>query len=200
MGRKSKLTPPVHDAIIDALERGAYAVTACNAAGVDESTMYRWLARGETSEENLEHPPLRDDHTTVTAWRTACAEWVDQLRADEPYRVFRQSFTRASARAELIAVTALEQALKEAVAPVTLKSGDRDGFEERVEFYVDHGARVKAAVEFLKRRHPARWTDGKRLEHAGTIVAAGLDLSSLSPEQLEAVEQVLVDLPDEVTL
>ena len=46
MGRPTKLSPQVREKIVSAVKAGAYATTACRAAGISESTFYRWLERG----------------------------------------------------------------------------------------------------------------------------------------------------------
>jgi len=44
---KSKLTPEVRDKIVQAVKAGNYAKVAAQYAGVDESTLYRWIRQGE---------------------------------------------------------------------------------------------------------------------------------------------------------
>jgi len=51
MGRPTKLNDEVSTEIVEALEEGAYLETAAEAAGIDVSTLYRWLDRGATGEE-----------------------------------------------------------------------------------------------------------------------------------------------------
>lgn len=46
-GRRSKLTPETHEAIVKAVRAGATFEGAAGAAGVDESTLYRWLREAE---------------------------------------------------------------------------------------------------------------------------------------------------------
>lgn len=47
VGRPTKLTKDVEEMIVSAIRVGNYAVVAAQAAGVTESTFYRWLDRGE---------------------------------------------------------------------------------------------------------------------------------------------------------
>jgi hypothetical protein len=49
MGRKCKLTQEVQQRIVDCLVLGASRATAAAAAGIGESTLYRWLDQGEAS-------------------------------------------------------------------------------------------------------------------------------------------------------
>jgi hypothetical protein len=50
-GRKTKLTPELQQALCDALRGGCYVETACTLVGVDESTYYRWLEKGEKGQQ-----------------------------------------------------------------------------------------------------------------------------------------------------
>lgn len=47
MGRKSKLTDEVANAICESIRRGNYAQVAARAAGISPPTYYSWLSRGE---------------------------------------------------------------------------------------------------------------------------------------------------------
>lgn len=49
-GRKSKLTPETHDTIVKAVRAGATFENAAQAAGIDESTLYKWLREAERNE------------------------------------------------------------------------------------------------------------------------------------------------------
>lgn len=47
VGRKTKLTSQVQERIVQAIRGGNYAVVAARYAGIDESSFYGWLVRGE---------------------------------------------------------------------------------------------------------------------------------------------------------
>jgi transposase len=47
MGRRSKLTPEVRDALIEALSKGATYKVACALAGVSVSAFMKWKRKGE---------------------------------------------------------------------------------------------------------------------------------------------------------
>ena len=81
MGRPTELTPETAKRIIDAIRLGNYATVACALAGVDDSTYYRWLERGEDK--------------------------ADGTPGEEPFREFRDSIKRAEAEAEAMAVGTL---------------------------------------------------------------------------------------------
>lgn len=49
-GRRTKLTPETHERIITAVRAGATFDAAAGAAGVDQSTLYRWLREAEHPE------------------------------------------------------------------------------------------------------------------------------------------------------
>ena len=44
MARETKLTPERQKTIVDAIRGGCYFVTACQLAGIDDKTGYRWLS------------------------------------------------------------------------------------------------------------------------------------------------------------
>ena len=46
MARPTKLNQATHDKIVKAIAAGAYAIVAAKAAGVSETTYYRWLEQG----------------------------------------------------------------------------------------------------------------------------------------------------------
>lgn len=51
MPRKTKLTPERQEKIVGAIRAGNYANVAAAYAGIDESTFYNWMKRGEDGEE-----------------------------------------------------------------------------------------------------------------------------------------------------
>jgi hypothetical protein len=53
-GRPSKLTDEVTDAIVQAVRAGNYLDTAADHAGVDRSTVYRWIKAGEDADAPAE--------------------------------------------------------------------------------------------------------------------------------------------------
>ena len=48
MARPTKLTPEVHEIIINSVKAGMTYRLACVRVDIDESTLYRWLTAGET--------------------------------------------------------------------------------------------------------------------------------------------------------
>jgi hypothetical protein len=199
VGRPSALTPDVHTVIVDALEKGAYIATACSAAGVSEAAYHRWMAWGEEHEELEEHPPLRDDFTTAKAHKSALTKHAKRLEQLRAFREFRESCTRARARPEILASTALLDALS-AERTVSVRVEGEKG-EYHVVTEADHGVRYRAGEVFLKRRYAAerRWGDKLELEHAGEVVIGErrIPLEELTPEEKRAYDR-LVELSGEV--
>ena len=53
MGRRSKLTPAVQQRIIEAITAGNYIETAAAYVGIDKSTFYDWMLRGEQERSGI---------------------------------------------------------------------------------------------------------------------------------------------------
>lgn len=60
-GRRSKLTPETHDAIVRAVRAGATHEAAAGAAGIDESTLYRWLREAEAEDAPADKRQFHQD-------------------------------------------------------------------------------------------------------------------------------------------
>lgn len=200
--RHSKLTPAVHAQIVQALEAGAYARTACDLVGIGETTFYRWLQRGEQAEHDLQHPPRLDDiadnvpeEERARLLRERRRAWAAQAREDRPYREFREAVTRASARAEVTALATVRTAALQAQQAVVVR---KQGGVEEVVMVADHGARTRAAIEFLKRRFPDRWTDRQRIETDAKVALTDerLDTSQMTAEELARLDESLAALDD----
>lgn len=80
MARPTKLTQEVQDRIMQAVQAGNYLETAANFAGIDGSTMRRWVQKG------------------------------DAPSAPEPYRSFCTALKSARAAAEVRSVALIQQA------------------------------------------------------------------------------------------
>jgi transposase len=53
MGRPTKLTQPIHDLIVKYIKAGNYVETAAAAAGINKSTLYDWLKRGQQDKSGI---------------------------------------------------------------------------------------------------------------------------------------------------
>ncbi len=82
MGRPTKLTKQVAEKIEAAIRAGNYAEAAARSAGIDPSTYYRWMERGESTK-----------------------------REDRPYREFREAIKKAEGEAEVHAVALVRKAM-----------------------------------------------------------------------------------------
>jgi transposase len=81
IGRPSKLTKKVEEALAAALRAGNYVDTACEYAGISRATFYRWL------------------------------EQAEKPGATNAFRDFRDAIKKASADAEVYAVGVVKQAM-----------------------------------------------------------------------------------------
>jgi hypothetical protein len=116
-----KLTDETAEAILTAVEQGSYLKIAALAAGVSESTLHRWLADGADAQR-----------------RADAGDTLDE--GDERYRDFRESVTRAQAKAETLLVASWQAA---AFGP----DGD-----------------WRAARDMLARMAPERWAGVTRVQ------------------------------------
>lgn len=82
-GRPSKLTDDVQDRIVRAIQSGNWLETASAYAGVDASTVRRWMAKGDSED------------------------------APEPYRSFCAAVKKARAEAEIRAVALIQKAAQD---------------------------------------------------------------------------------------
>jgi hypothetical protein len=130
-GRFSKLTPERSEAILTAVEQGSYLKVAL-AAGVHKATLHRWLANGSAAQSRADAgETLGDD--------------------EEAYRTFRESVTRAQARAETLLVASWQAA---AFGP----DGD-----------------WRAARDMLARMAPERWAGVTRIQMTNEETERRLD-------------------------
>ena len=80
-GRRSKLTPAVHDQIVAFCRAGAFDWVAAEAAGVHRATFYRWLARGAREARGPYHD-FDDAVRQARAQARVAAE--TEVRRDQP--------------------------------------------------------------------------------------------------------------------
>lgn len=88
-----------------------------------------------------------------------------EAEKDSPERELWEAVTRAEGEAEVHAVAILRRAMSED---------------------------WRAAVEYLKRRSPERWSATENVKHQGEVKHAhGIDYSKLTPEELEQLERLV---------
>lgn len=95
MARPTKLTQAVHEAIVSALETGNYFDTACEHAGIAESTGYSWLARGRAELERRESPRVK----------VGTAQWDKE----QPFVEFVEAVSRVSAAVEMATIATIQR-------------------------------------------------------------------------------------------
>jgi len=83
MARPTKLTPALQEEIVRAIRGGSYPEIAAVYAGIDRSTYYRWIERGDPE---------------------------GTRPADRPYRIFRAAVEQAKAAAEIRLVALISRA------------------------------------------------------------------------------------------
>lgn len=89
--RSSKLTPRVHESIVQSVRSGSYQVVAAQRAGIGVTTFRNWLERGEMEEARI-------------------AEGFDPNPDEEKYLQFKKDVDIARAQAEIEAVQVVRQA------------------------------------------------------------------------------------------
>jgi len=91
-GRRTKLTPEVHAAIVAYMRAGAFAWVAAEAAGIDKSTLYRWMDRGAREASGSYHD-FAEDVRQAQAQARVTAEV--QVRQEQPLAWLRYGPGRA---------------------------------------------------------------------------------------------------------
>lgn len=95
-GRPSKLTPELQEQLLYLILEGNYIEVACQAAGIDKTTYYRWIRRAEEAEAKAAE--MLEDDELETNGAGAIYDHADP--ADWPYLDFRHAIKSAEAFAE----------------------------------------------------------------------------------------------------
>jgi transposase len=121
IGRPSKLTKKVEEALAAALRAGNYVDTACEYAGISRATFYRWL------------------------------EQAEKPGATKAFRDFRDAIKKASADAEVYAVGVVKQAMpanwQAAMTFLERRYPQKWGRRDRLEHTGEDGAPVRLSLE-----------------------------------------------------
>lgn len=96
MARPTKLNFDTHNKIITAIRAGNYIETAAAYAGVNKSTLYEWLKRGEREKQ-----------------RAAENSRYRIRKSEEPYVEFSNAVEKALAEAEIRDVAIIAKAAQE---------------------------------------------------------------------------------------
>ncbi len=146
-GRRTKLTPAVFSAVVEAVRAGSYLQAAAGAGGVSANTVGEWIRRGESRENNgRESTPL--------------------------YAKFAKALREAEAEAERRAVSILSENLMgysaqtKEVSEVVDNAGNVTGRRSKITERTIRDPR--SAIEFLRRRFPERWGDREKHKHDHT--------------------------------
>lgn len=110
-GRRTKLTPDVHERIVAMIQGGMTYKRAAQANGIGESTLHAWRQRGEYAYDESE----RRKTATMEALRAECKlrglpptgkkkqTLIDRLNEDEaPYVEFVEALKKADAEREFL--------------------------------------------------------------------------------------------------
>lgn len=139
-GRKTKLTPALQKQLVKLLKTGVTVRDACAHLDISEKSYYEWLQRGEADET-----PFREfREAVIAAHNDAKITAIGTLRgAMSPYRQTTKSTEKyTETRVNKITGELYDYVEKREKKTVTLFAGD-----------------WRAAVEYLKRRHPDEWTE-----------------------------------------
>lgn len=192
MGRKSKFTPELRKSIEKLIANGGTDVDVCRAVGIDNSTLYLWLAIGNAiinDEVHARKPETEDE----------------QL----PYVEFVEAVSRARAKAQLLAIAAFRsgllpskivQTFTETITETRLK---KDGTEFEYKKTIERTSITKnppdwrAGEAWAKRRDPDNWSGKDQLDvtSGGEKISLSADLlaelDKRAKEQLAAFEREL---------
>ena len=137
MARPTKLNFDTHNKIITAIRAGNYIETAAAYAGVNKSTLYEWLKRGEREKQ-----------------RVAENSRYGIRKSEKPYVEFSNAVEKALAEAEIRDVAIIAKAAKEqwqaAAWRLERKFPDRWGRKDKVDLSADKDG-FKIVVEYADR-------------------------------------------------
>lgn len=171
MARPTKLDSKLQKQIVKLLSTGVTVADTCDAVGIAKSTFHDWVKRGEAGDE----APFSEFSDAVSrAYNAAKVKAIGTLRAAmSPYN-----------QTQTVKKTFTETRLTRGGVPYEYKR------VEETKSVTRYNGDWKAAVEYLKRRHPDEWSE--RFEHTGkdgadlfdaelraTLKALGIDESDV---------------------
>lgn len=95
-GRPTKLNIDTHNKIISVIRAGNYIETAAAYAGIDKSTLYDWLKRGEREKQRVAQNPR-----------------CNIRKSEKPYVEFSNAVEKALAEAEVRDVAIIDKAAED---------------------------------------------------------------------------------------
>lgn len=171
-GRPSKLNQELIDRILPVVLEGNYLETAAQAAGIDKTTLYRWLRKADDlmarAVEHLDDAELEEHGANAVYDVLDPSEWV--------YLDFRHALKSAEAFAE---TELLRKALRRGAeqpwqAYVTvLERRHPERWRRRDSTSVEHSGEVRRTVEIVAPTDEDRSAVIRRLQEAGALDAAG---------------------------
>lgn len=171
-GRKSKLTEERQEEIVEMIEAGNYSNVAARAAGIGETTFWRWLKEGEEAAPKCEkfESDLEDWEEANAAYMAAdggLLPFEGEIPTENEWKYwnFREAVKDAEAKAEI----SLGGVITKAAA-----NGD-----------------WKAAEVILSRKYSKRWGRQDTIKHEGTIEHA--HTLGASEEEIEAARKRLAE-------
>ena len=171
MGRTTKLTPQLQDALCAHLANGAHIKTACHAVGISEPTYYVWKKRGQKARDepaptlDLTRQELTDllEEAEVAypprATKTALVELLT-LHRQGPYIEFLEALKRAEAEAQVEWLSEIAS-IGRGGHPETTVTEEYDAagnLKTRTTRTAASRAVWQAYAWLLERRHPADWS------------------------------------------
>jgi AcrR family transcriptional regulator len=163
-GRPTKLTPELRDRILDAVLEGNYLETAAQVAGINKTTLYRWLRKAEDLEATaLEHVTDDDLDDGADLWQHVDpADWV--------YLNFRHALKSAEAYAETELVRqTLTRGRGWQAAMTVLERRHPARWGRRLDAHVDHSGEVSRTVEVIAPSDDERALVVAKLAEAGAL-------------------------------
>lgn len=153
-------SPDIRERLIEALTVGSYRNEACNYAGIDETTLSRWVERGEAHNARTE-----TYNHALEAWKEKGSKGKKPVAPDQdekPYAEFAGQIKAAEAQARIAAVTAIQSAIAQ-----------------------KGGKGWVAAMTYLERKDPKNWGRKDRNTNVNlNLDASKLDLSTLSDPEV----------------
>lgn len=137
IGRPTRCTPTLTQAIADGLRKGLYFEQACTLAGITPTAGYEWIRRGNGT---------------------------DQRPTDEPYVQFAEAIAQARAERERACLEAIDAAAAGGFV-VERRTEVRNGTTTTTEKYAPPDWR--AGAWWLERALQDRWRRTERTEHVG---------------------------------
>lgn len=171
----SILTEALQRRVVAGIQSGLHIERAARAAGISETTFYRWMEQGHP-DSAAQAPPLANmgtkelrllakSHEVPIGARTSRANLLTALtdagvNTWERCRAFREAVEEAEAALEQRLVAQWQLTMQ----PLTRMEKNAEG--EEVEVIVRH-ANFQSTATFLARRFPEKWSQALALELAG---------------------------------